>query len=195
MKAISALTNIHTHGLFGDYQGKNKNDLVTISEPEKLQIIQIVHYRKSSLRVSSLKIMNLNFPLIPMQVISNNDTRILWSAPDSWLLVSTKKNILNLVKNVCDEKNFAITNLSDSRAIIEIKGKDSKEILKKGCPINLNEFKLNNCANSVFHNVAITIDMINDNPETFRIFSLRSFGESFYHHITDAALEFGYNGV
>ena len=93
MKAISALTNIHTHGLFGDYQGKNKNDLVTISEPEKLQIIQIVHYRKSSLRVSSLKIMNLNFPLIPMQVISNNDTRILWSAPDSWLLVSTKKDI------------------------------------------------------------------------------------------------------
>ena len=33
------------------------------------------------------------------------------------------------------------------------------------------------------------------NPDKFNLFTLRSFGESFYHHITDAALEFGYVGV
>jgi sarcosine oxidase subunit gamma len=37
--------------------------------------------------------------------------------------------------------------------------------------------------------------MINDNPETFRIFALRSFGESLYHSITDACLEDGYKGI
>ena len=36
---------------------------------------------------------------------------------------------------------------------------------------------------------------IGDNPNKVRIFALRSFGESLYHHITDAALEFGYVGV
>ena len=130
-----------------------------------------------------------------MQVNSNKDTRILWSGPSNWLLVSTKKDILNSVQKICDDKNFAVTDLSHSRAIIELKGSNSKEVLKKGCPINLNEFKVNNCANSVFHGITITIDMINENPETFRIFALRSFGESLYHSITDACLEDGYKGI
>ena len=42
--------------------------------------------------------------------------------------------------------------------------------------------------------MSIIVDMINDNPDTFRIFALRSFGESLYHTITDLTLEFGYIG-
>ena len=129
-----------------------------------------------------------------MQVNSNNDTRILWNGPNNWLIVSIKKNILSSIRKICDDKNFAITDISHSRAVIELKGSNVKEILKKGCPINWNEFKMNNCANSIFHGITITIDMIDNNPETFRIFSLRSFGETFYHSITDSCLEEGYKG-
>ena len=42
--------------------------------------------------------------------------------------------------------------------------------------------------------MSITIDMLDDKPDKFRIFALRSFGESLYHSITDACLEFGYIG-
>ena len=195
MTSISALENIHKRGLFGDHQGKNENELISVSEVKHLQIIQIVHYKKSTLQIASLNLDNLKFPEAAMQVNSNKDTRILWSGPSNWLLVSTKKDILNSVQKICDDKNFAITDLSHSRAIIELKGSHSKEVLKKGCPINLNEFKVNNCANSIFHGITITIDMINENPETFRIFALRSFGESLYHSITDACLEDGYQGI
>ena len=195
MTAISALENIHKRGLFGDHQGKNENELISVSEVKHLQIIQIVHYKKSTLQIASLTLDNLKFPEAAMQVNSNKDTRILWSGPSNWLLVSTKKDILNSVQKICDDKNFAVTDLSHSRAIIELKGSNSKEVLKKGCPINLNEFKVNNCANSIFHGITITIDMISENPETFRIFALRSFGESLYHSITDACLEDGYQGI
>ena len=130
-----------------------------------------------------------------MQVNSNDLTRILWNGPNNWIVASKNKNILDVIREQCDEKNFAVTDLSHSRSIIEIQGINAKEILKKGCPINFNEFKLNNCANSIFHGITITIDMINDNPETFRIFALRSFGESLYHSITDACLEDGYKGI
>ena len=195
MTAISAMENIHKRGLFGDHQGKNENELISVSEVKHLQIIQIVHYKKSTLQIVSLNLDNLKFPEATMQVNSNKDTRILWSGPSNWLLVSTKKDILNSVQKICDDKNFAVTDLSHSRAIIELKGSNSKEVLKKGCPINLNEFKVNNCANSVFHGITITIDMVSDDPETFRIFALRSFGESLYHSITDACLEDGYQGI
>jgi len=195
MTSISALKNIHKRGLFGDYQGKNENELINVSEVKHLQIIQIVQYKKSTLQIAPLNLDNLKFPEAPMLVNSNKDTRILWSGPSNWLLVSTKKDILSSVQKICDDKNFAVTDLSHSRAIIELKGSNSKEVLKKGCPININEFKVNNCANSVFHGITITIDMINENPETFRIFALRSFGESLYHSITDACLEDGYKGI
>ena len=195
MTDISALENIHKRGLFGDHQEKNENELISVSEVKHLQIIQIVHYKKSTKQIVSLNLDNLKFPEATMQVNSNKDTRILWSGPSNWLLVSTKKDILNSVQKICDNKNFAVTDLSHSRAIIELKGSNSKEVLKKGCPINLNEFKVNNCANSVFHGITITIDMVSNDPETFRIFSLRSFGESLYHGITDACLEDGFKGI
>ena len=54
--------------------------------------------------------------------------------------------------------------------------------------------KKNNSINSTYNGIALTIDMLNDNPDTFRIFALRSFGESLYHSITDSSLEFGYIG-
>jgi sarcosine oxidase subunit gamma len=38
------------------------------------------------------------------------------------------------------------------------------------------------------------VDFTNDENTTFRLFCLRSFGGSFYHSITDAALEYGYVG-
>ena len=50
----------------------------------------------------------------------------------------------------------------------------------------------NMCVNSVFNGITITIDMIEKNPEKIRLLALRSFGESLYHSITDASLEFGY---
>ena len=48
------------------------------------------------------------------------------------------------------------------------------------------------CLNSIFNGVTITIDLIEENPDRIRLFALRSFGESLYHSITDASLEFGY---
>ena len=195
MTALSALNTIHKTGLFGNYQNKEKTELTTVSEVKDIQIIQIVHYSKSTVKISSINLDNLKFPEEAMLSSSNNETRILWNGPNNWIVVSIKKDILNNIKKKCDEKHFAVTDLSHSRTVIELKGKNIKEILKKGCPINFNEFKLNNCANSVFHGITVTIDMIDDNPETFRIFALRSFGESLYHSVTDACLEDGYKGI
>ena len=43
--------------------------------------------------------------------------------------------------------------------------------------------------------IAFTVDMLDDNPDKVRLFVLRSFGESLYHSITDASLEFGFKSV
>ncbi len=192
MTSISALANIHLVGQFGDHENKNENNLLKISEVKNLLIVQIAQYKSSTVLIESIEIDDLKLKNEKLKVISNNDTRILWNGPKNWLLVSTKKDLLKNIYETFKETDFAVTDLSHSKAIIELEGKNVKEVLKKGCPFNFNILEKNNSINSTYHGVAFTVDMFDDNPDKVRLFALRSFGESLYQSITDASLEFGY---
>ena len=195
MSLISALANVHSTGQFGDHEGKNENDLLKISEIKNLLIVQIVQYKNSTVSIENIDIDGLKLKDEPLRVINNTDTRILWNGPKNWLLVSTKKDLLKNISQNLNETDFAVTDLSHSKAIIEIEGQDVKEVLKKGCPFNFNTLEKNNSINSTYNGIAFTVDMLDDNSDKVRLFALRSFGESLYHSITDASLEFGYKSI
>ena len=195
MSSISALANIHFKGQYGDYEGKNENNLLKIYEKKNLLIAQILQYKNSSVSIEDLDIDGLKFNNEPLNVANNNDTRILWNGPKNWLLVSTKKRLLKNISEKFIESDFAVTDLSHSRAIFEIEGKIVKEVLKKGCPFNFDTLEKNKSINSTYNGIALTIDMLDDNPNKVRLFALRSFGESLYHSITDASLEYGFKSV
>ena len=195
MSLISALANVHSAGQFGDYEDKNENNLLKISEVKNLLIVQIVHYKDSTVSFESINIDGLKLKDEPLSVANNNETRILWNGPKNWLLVSTKKDLLKNISQNFKETDFAITDLSYSKAMIEIEGQDVKEVLKKGCPFNFNILEKNNSINSMYNGISFTVDMLDDNPDKVRLFALRSFGESLYHSITDASLEFGFKSV
>ena len=61
MSSISALANVHYKGQFGDYEGKNENDLLKISEIKNLLIVQIVQYKNSTVSVENINIDGLKF--------------------------------------------------------------------------------------------------------------------------------------
>ena len=192
MSLISALANVHHQGQFGDFEDKKGDDLLKISEKKNLLIVQIVQFKNSNIPIESIDIDGLKLKDIPLNVSFNDNTRILWNGPKNWLLVSSKKDLINDISSTCKEIDFAITDLSHSRAVIDIEGNYVIEVLKKGSPFNFDELKKNNSINSLYNNIAFTVDLLNDKPFKVRLFTLRSFGESLYHSITDAALEFGY---
>ena len=195
MSLTSALANVHSTGQFGDHEDKDENNLLRISEIKNLLIVQIVKYKNSKVSIENFDIDGLKLKDKPLGVTNNNDTRILWNGPQNWLLVSTKKDLLKNISQDLNEADFAVTDLSHSKAIIEIEGQEVKEVLKKGCPYNFSSLEKNNSINSTYNGIAFTVDLLNDNPDKARLFALRSFGESLYHSIKDASLEFGFKSL
>jgi len=194
MKNISPLNFVHKVGKFGDYNKKSENNLLKISEVNGLLIHQITQYKNSNIDMSIIKLDGLNFPS-PLKSTSNSNTRILWLGPNNWLVFSSDINLIKKEKDQFNEMDFAITDISHSRTIIELEGSLVNEVLKKGCPLDINSLKDGDCANSVYNGIIITVDFISDNLKKVRISCLRSYGESLHHSITDACLEFGYEAV
>ncbi len=190
----SPLNFVHKIGKFGDHEKKNENDLLKVSEVSGLSIFQIAQYRNSSFDISKIRLDGLSFPS-SLNSTSNTNTRILWLGPNNWLIFSSVLDLIEKEKDQFNDTDFAITNISDSRTIIQLEGILVNEVLKKGCPLDINSLKEGDCANSVYNGINITIDFISDNPKIVRISGLRSFGESLYHSITDASLEFGYKAI
>ena len=192
MTVISALQNVHVEGSFGNFENKSENELLKIKELKNLLIVQIVQYKNSSIKIDDINFNNLKFVNQAQKVVSNENIRVLWNSPNNWLLVSHKKELLKEIYNTFNENDFAVTDLSHSKATIELEGPFVKEVLKKGCPFNFNILTKNMSINSAYNGISFIVDMVENEPEKARIFSLRSFGESLYHSITDASLEFGY---
>ena len=194
MKNISPLNFVHKVGKFGNYDKKNQNNLLKVSEVNELLIFQIAQYKNSSFDMSIIKLDGLSFPS-SLKSTSNSNTRILWLGPNNWLVFSSVLDLITKEKAQFNEMDFAITDISHSRTIIELEGSLVNEVLKKGCPLDFNSLKNGDCANSIYNGVNITIDFISEKPKKVRISSQRSFGESFHHSITDACLEFGYEAI
>ena len=192
MNSISSLKNVHKLGLFGDYKNKKDNEIIKIKEIKNINLFQVVKYKNSKENISNFKIDGLNLPG-SLKTISNLSTRIIWMGPDNWYIFSSKNISENL--NSLNKNEFAITDLSHSRTIIELEGEMVYEVLKKGSPLDISKLKAGNCANTVYNGITITLDFISNDPNIIRILGLRSFGESLYHSITDSCLEFGYESI
>jgi len=194
MTNTSPLNFVHKVGKFGDNDKKSQNNILKVSEINGLFIFQIAQYKKSSFDISKIRLDGLSFPS-SLKSTSNSNTRILWIGPNNWLVFSSVLDLLEKEKNQFNEAEFAITDISHSRTIIELEGNLVNEVLKKGCPLDINSLKDGDCANSVYNGINITIDFISESPKKVRILGLRSYGESLHHSVTDACLEFGYDAI
>ena len=166
---------------------------ISLSDIEAVFVKTLLH--KEPLSSSMHGSTELQGVLACLTVVFNETTRIMWNGPKNWLLVSTKKDLIKSLVDKFEDTDFAVTDLSHSRAIIEIEGNDAIEVLKKGCPFNFNTLDKNNSINSTYNGIAFTVDRLGENPNKVRLFALRSFGESLYHSITDASLEFGFKSI
>ena len=137
-------------------------------------------------------------PLQPNRVASMRSLRTLWLGPDEWLVTSPEgaaPDLLGRLTRALAERQAQVTDLSASRAVIEIAGPRGRDLLQKGCGLDLHPraFGPGHCAQTLFAKLPVIIDQTSAAP-LYRLFVRRSAARWLAEWLIDAALEFRFTG-
>ena len=88
--------------------------------------------------------------------------------------------------------NAKVTLGSDARAVIALGGEAAREVLMKGCSLDLHPrvFGPGSCAQSTLALAQIILEQVEDGPD-YRLYVGRSFAPYLWQWLCDAAGEFG----
>ena len=91
-----------------------------------------------------------------------------------------------------DGAHAAVIDLSESRAVIAVSGVRARDLLSKGCTLDLHPraFPVGTCAQTVLARASVLVHLVDDTP-TFEITILRSFADYLWTWLADAAREYG----
>jgi sarcosine oxidase subunit gamma len=133
-------------------------------------------------------------PLEPNRVASMRTLRTLWLAPDEWLVTSPEgmaPDLIGRITRALAGRPAMVTDLSSSRAIIEIAGPRARTLLEKGCGLDLHPraFGPGCCAQTLFARLPLILDQLSAAP-SYRLFVRRSAARWLADWLIDAAEEF-----
>lgn len=128
-------------------------------------------------------------------------TRIAWLGPDEWLVITrpdaAERTLKGLTKTLkSDGMHAAVTNVSDARTCIRISGPYAREVLQKGCSIDLHpsRFGPGQCVQAIVSKVGVILLQTSESAKTgpvYELYVLRSFATYLWAWLEDASAEYG----
>ena len=148
------------------------------------------------------KTIKLTAPTAPNTVTGKpSQTRIMWLGPDEWLVITkpgrSERVMAALWKNLKDGKlHAAVTDSSEARTCIRIEGPRAREVLAKGCPIDLHPsaFGPSQSAQCIVAKCGVMLTQTaqaKDTAGTYELYVLRSFATYLWTWLEDASQEYG----
>lgn len=140
-------------------------------------------------------VLRTGVPLDPNTAVVAGSITVLWLGPDEWLVVTPDGQEADLVKRINDAlagQHFAVSDVSDSRAIIGLTGIHARDVLMKGCSLDLHPrvFNAGNCAQSSLARCHMLLHQIDERP-IYDVYVHRSFSDYAWRWLEDAAREYG----
>lgn len=117
----------------------------------------------------------------------------LWLGPDEWwVLGGDPAKLAGKLAKALDGQPAAVTEVSESRTCIRVAGPHARDLLAKGCPLDLHTrvFKAGACAQGQLAKASVLIHQVDDEP-AYDVYVLRSFAEYLWLWLEDAAREYG----
>jgi sarcosine oxidase subunit gamma len=130
---------------------------------------------------------------------SAGDVLVLWLGPDEWLVIGPAGREAALEEKLSQAVAGAggsVTAIGESRATIVVSGPKARDVLAKGCPLDLHPlaFAGDACAQSLIAGVNATLyraDTGPADPPRFELIVVRSFADFLWRFLEDAGQEYG----
>ena len=161
----------------------NNNNGFSIKELRKLSltIIDLPPRDVQAIKVFT-SIVNFFPPQVPNTSSISGRSRCLWISPNRYLMKSEDPDLFSTL----DHKKLIITDITSGRTIFRLLGAESREILAKGCPLDLRNQSLlpGQCAQTVIGSTNVLFDIIDE--VTLDILVARGFALHFFHWLEKA---------
>lgn len=133
-------------------------------------------------------------PLAPNRVAVASGLRVLWLGPDEWLVVAegAAPDLLPRLEHAVAGRRAALSDLSSSRAIIDISGAAARDLFAADCGLDLHPraFGPGHCAQTLFARVPVILDQLDEAPH-YRLLVRRSYTRWLTDWMIDAAKDSG----
>ena len=134
-------------------------------------------------------------PTQPNTWIAALRAHILWQAYDEWLLVTPDRAqtaLASALRGALSGMHCAITDVSDLRAAFELAGPCARDVLQKGCAVDLHPraFSAGTCVQTALARARVTLRQMNEAP-TYQVLVERSYARYLWDWLVDAAVEYG----
>ena len=132
-------------------------------------------------------------PTEPNTVSETGTCQISWVGPDEWLIYTAdgaQGPLQDRLRTALKDIHSAVADVSDYYTNIRISGTRARDVIAKGCPLDLHPrvFGPGQCAGSLFLKAAIRIIQIDDTP-TYDLQIRWSFADYLFEHLLRGAEE------
>ena len=123
-------------------------------------------------------------------VVAPAGLKVLWLGPDEWLVLTEQNREAaeaDALRRAAGDGFATVIELGAGQTVIEIAGARAREVIAKGCPLDLHPrvFGAGRCAQSRLARTTVTLLQVDDAP-TFELIVRRSFADYLWQWLEDA---------
>ncbi|RCW46244.1 sarcosine oxidase subunit gamma [Halopolyspora algeriensis] len=135
-------------------------------------------------------------PNQPGEVAVAGELSVLWLGPDEWLILGpegSQETIQDTVNAALDGDHAAVVDVSANRTILSITGPKTRELLNKGCALDLHprSFAVDRCAQTMLARAGVILVCRDTQLPSYWVIVRSSFARYVADWLADAAVEYG----
>ena len=172
--------------------------------PERIRVTEVTFLTQLTLRATpatpaterAARALGTPLPTAPNTTSVSGDIEVLWMGPDEWVVVAPagRDDLRDALEEAVGAGGPTVVDVSAQRTVIDVAGADARDVLLKGCAIDLHPrvFGVGRCAQTLLARAQVVLVPRTDEP-AYRVFVRASFAEYLAEWLLDAAAE--YRGV
>ncbi|MCX2730217.1 sarcosine oxidase subunit gamma [Saccharopolyspora sp. NFXS83] len=134
-------------------------------------------------------------PNLPGTAVRAGELLALWLGPDEWLLVGGEgaaESVQDTLATALAEDHGSVVDLSANRTILEVSGPKAREVLNKGCALDLHPrvFGADRCAQTLLARAGVILVCRDAEQPSFWLLVRSSFARYVADWLIDASAEY-----